>query len=56
MADKVDNSKKATERARRFDPSKLRPSEFMRARRPERFADSRVVEEAKLTPAMFVES
>jgi hypothetical protein len=36
-----------------YDPRKLRPSEFMRARRPERFADSRVIEEPKLTQAMF---
>ncbi len=53
MANKADNSARATERARRFDHSQLRPSEFMRARRPERFADSRVVEEFKLTKAMF---
>jgi hypothetical protein len=53
MANKVENSSKATERSTGFAPSKLRPSEFMRARRPERFADSQVVEETKLTPAMF---
>jgi hypothetical protein len=53
MANKVDNPTKAPERSGGFDPSKLRPSEFMRARRPERFADSKVIEEAKLTAAMF---
>jgi hypothetical protein len=53
MANKVDNPTKATERSGGFDPSKLRPSEFMRARRPERFADSKVIEVAKLTAAMF---
>jgi hypothetical protein len=44
---------KADSEQKRLDLGKLKPSEFMRARRPERFADSRIIEEPKLTPAVF---
>jgi hypothetical protein len=53
MADKAEKPTQTAARARSFDPGRLRPSEFMRARRPERFADSRIIEEPKLTPAVF---
>jgi hypothetical protein len=53
MASEGGKPTKTAARARSFDPGRLRPSEFMRARRPELFADSRIIEEPKLAPSVF---
>src|SRR5690349_13420504 len=36
-----------------IDPENFRPSEFMRARRPELFSDSKVIGEPRLSPEVF---
>ena len=36
-----------------IDPQNFRPSEFMRARRPELFSDSKVIGEPRLSPEVF---